>query len=72
MLERQMTKAQKIEISDRIAAKHGCVIEPGANGMTVLSVLPQHNEGTPTNYGRLAACRKDIEAAGVSTEGWQS
>jgi len=55
---------------DRILAKHHCVVEPGANGRRVIGVLARYSRGWPLDGDVIAACRAELESAGISTSGW--
>ena len=52
--------------TDTIAAEHGCVIEPAANGRLCISVLPRHQAGFPGDRDRISKCRAALVAAGIA------
>jgi hypothetical protein len=72
MTKQALTKSMQRDLADSIASKHGCEILPAAFGGTAIQVHRRYSQGSPLDDRKVAACRKEIEASGVSTKGWLS
>jgi hypothetical protein len=62
----------RIETIDRITAEHRCEVLPTAAKVPAIRVLPRHSAGEVRDRPVIAACRKALEDAGISTDGWLS
>jgi hypothetical protein len=62
-----MSKQDKQDKQDKIAAKHGCELQPTAFGGVALVILPRYQG--ERHEERLTRCKAALEAAGVLPDG---
>lgn len=69
-----MTKSERLEIANRIAAKYGCdiALSEGTHGTPCIVVERRWQQGEPNDSALVVKVRREIEAAGISTDGWLS
>lgn len=67
------TKRARRDRIDGILAGHGCEIQPGANGQTVVVVQPRYQRGWPQDDDVIAEACAEVEALYPgATAGWLS